>query len=106
VKEVRFLGSSRDELRSLPASVRSRAGHELYLIQIGEAPSDFKSMSSIGPGACEIRIRDDAGTFRVIYVAKFAAFVYVLHAFQKKSQSTSLQALRIARQRYRMIEDK
>lgn len=104
MKEVRFLGSSREDVRLFPATVRSRAGHELYLIQIGEVPSDFRPMPGIGPGACEIRIRDEAGAFRVVYVAKFASFIYVLHAFQKKSPQTTQQALQMARQRYRSIE--
>jgi phage-related protein len=37
----------------------------------------------------EIRIRDAAGAFRVLYVAKFGDAVYVLHCFQKKTQKTS-----------------
>ena len=61
-------------------------------------------MPSIGPGACEIRIHDQAGAFRVVYVAKFVSYIYVLHVFQKKSQRTSQQALRIAQDRYRSIE--
>ena len=105
MKEIRFLGSSRQELSLFPAAVRSRAGHELYLVQLGEDPSDFKPMPTLGPGVCEIRIRDNAGAFRVLYVAKFASCVYVLHAFQKKSQKTAQQALRVAAQRYALIED-
>ena len=62
------------------------------------------TVPSIGPGACEIRIRDAAGAFRVVYVAKFVSYIYVLHVFQKKSQRTSQQALRIAQDRYRSIE--
>lgn len=104
MKEIRFLGSSLEDLRSFPTSVRSRAGHELYLIQAGDEPSDFKTMPSIGPGACEIRIHDEAGAFRVVYVAKFGSYIYVLHVFQRKSQRTSQQALRIAQDRYRSIE--
>jgi phage-related protein len=46
-------------------------------------------MLTVGPGTCEIRVRDQAGAFRVIYVAKFEDAVYVLHAFQKKSRKTS-----------------
>jgi phage-related protein len=36
----------------------------------------------------EIRYRDATGAFRVIYVARFEEAIYVLHAFQKKSQQT------------------
>jgi phage-related protein len=60
-------------------------------------------MPSIGPGAAEIRIQDAAGAFRVIYVAKFDDAVYVLHAFQKKTQQTAQADIDLARQRYKLI---
>ena len=60
-------------------------------------------MSSIGIGVSEIRIRDVAGAFRLIYVARFANAIYVLHAFQKKSQKTSWQDVDLARKRFRSI---
>ena len=43
-------------------------------------------MIAVGQGVREIRIRDAAGAFRVIYLAKFADAIYVLHCFQKKSK--------------------
>ena len=62
-------------------------------------------MSSVGPGACEIRVRDPSGAYRVIYVAKFADAVYVLHAFQKKTQKTARADLDLAMQRYRIVRE-
>ena len=52
-------------------------------------------------GVREIRIRDAAGAFRVLYVAKFDDAVYVLHCFQKKTQKTSKADLNLVAQRYR-----
>ena len=49
-------------------------------------PSDFKPMPSIGRGVQEIRLWDETGTYRVIYTARLANVVYVLHAFQKKTE--------------------
>ena len=63
------------------------------------APADFKPLPTVGPGAYEIRIRDAGGAFRVVYVAKFEEAVYVLHAFQKKTQATSKRDPEIARER-------
>ncbi len=60
-------------------------------------------MKTVGPGAQEIRVRDETGTFRVIYVAKFADAVYVLHCFQKKTQKTSQADLDLANRRYREL---
>lgn len=58
-------------------------------------------MSTVGQGGREIRIRDAAGAFRIIYVAKFADAVYVLHCFQKKTAKTSKADLDLAAKRYR-----
>jgi phage-related protein len=60
-------------------------------------------MSGIGQGVREIRVRDMTGAFRVIYVAKFADAVYVLHCFQKKTQKTSKSDLSLAESRYREL---
>lgn len=60
-------------------------------------------MNMVGRGVQEIRIRDEAGAFRVIYIAKFADTVYVLHCFQKKTQKTSRTDLDLAGRRYREL---
>ena len=73
------------------------------MVQVGREPSDFKPMPDIGPGVHEIRVRDRAGTFRVIYVARFDEAVYVLHAFQKKTAKASRLDIEVARRRYRLI---
>lgn len=100
-KPVEFRGSSLDDLRAFPLSARREAGHQIDLVQKGQEPDDSKPMTSVGKGVKEIRIRDDSGAFRVIYVAKFRDAVYVLHCFQKKTQKTSKADLDLAAKRYR-----
>jgi phage-related protein len=100
-KPVEFRGSSLDNLRAFPLPARREAGHQLDQVQNGQEPDDWKPMNTVGQGAKEIRIRDAAGTFRVIYVAKFADAVYVLHCFQKKTEKTSKADLDLASKRYR-----
>jgi len=78
------------------------AGHQLELVQDGREPKDWKPMSTIGTGVNELRVRA-GGAFRVIYVAKFAEAVYVLHAFEKKSRRTALLDIELARSRYRNL---
>ena len=101
MKPVRFVGSAKDDLSAFPKSARTRAGHEIFMVQVGRNPDDWKPMPTVGSGACEIRVRDEAGAFRVIYVAKFENAVYVLHSFQKKTRKTSRADLELARERYR-----
>jgi phage-related protein len=104
MKPLRFVGSSLDDLRSFPAEARRQAGFELYAVQRGLEPSDWKPMKTVGSGVREIRIRV-LGEWRVLYVAKFAGTVYVLHAFQKKTQKTRRNDIEIARQRYKQVRE-
>jgi phage-related protein len=98
VKPLVCLGSSRDELRAFPADARARAGYELYQIQVGNEPRNWKPLSTVGPGVREIRIAVGRH-FRVVYVTQFEEAIYVLHAFEKKSRQTSQRDVDIARQR-------
>ena len=105
MKPLRFLGRSRQDLQEFPATARREAGFQLDHVQYGLNPDDWKPMKTIGPGVREIRIKDKAGAFRVIYMATFADAVYVLHAFQKKTQATSLQDIRLATSRFRELAE-
>lgn len=100
-KPIKFRGSALDELRAFPAPARRETGHPLDQVQHGQEPDDWKPMPTIGQGVREIRIRDIAGAFRVVYVVKFADAVYVLHCFQKKTQKTSKTDWGLAESRYR-----
>lgn len=90
-----------DALRGFPQSVRRDAGFQLDKVQYGKEPDDWKPMTAIGNGVKEIRIRDLAGAFRVVYLAKLEDAVYVLHCFQKKTQETSQQDIDIAKTRFK-----
>lgn len=100
MKSIRFLGDSLRCLRDFPEDARQDAGYQLDRVQRGEQPDDFKPMPTIGKGVEEIRVRDDSGAYRVVYTARLAAAVYVLHAFQKKAQATSKHDIEVAKARY------
>lgn len=101
-KPIFFIGSSRDDLREFPAEVRKALGGELLRVQNGLMPVDFKPLKGVGKGAYEIRVHLH-GAWRVIYVARFADAVYVLHAFEKKTRKTSQNDLELAKRRYTLI---
>src|SRR5690349_1427459 len=103
MKRVEFLGDSLAEIRRFPEVARKEAGVQLHKIQLGFDPSDWKPMSSVGPGVREIRIRDEAGAFRVFYVANRGDALYVLHAFRKKTQRTAKHDLDMAISRLKQI---
>jgi phage-related protein len=102
MKPLSFVGSSLDDLRAFPAAVRHAIGVELMRVQFGGVPTNFKPLKEVGPGTFEIRVHLD-GTWRVIYVAKFEKVIYVLHAFQKKTQRTPHSDIELAVRRYKLI---
>lgn len=106
VKPIEFLGDSLRSLREFPDDAKRDAGYQLDRVQHGLQPDDFKSMPTIGKGVEEIRVRDDSGAYRVIYTARLADAVYVLHAFQKKTQATSKRDIDLAKQRFALLSRK
>lgn len=100
---LRFLGDSHKALCDFPRDARQNAGRQLLKVQRGDLPDDFKPMSDVGNGVEEIRVWDESGTFRVMYVARFADAVYVLHAFQKKTQATLKRDKEIAKLRFKQL---
>jgi phage-related protein len=100
MKPIRFLGDSLKALRAFPTDARQNAGYQLEKVQNGKAADDFKPMPAIGKGVEEIRVWDESGTYRVIYTARLKEAVYVLHAFQKKTQATTKRAIDTAKRRF------
>src|SRR4051812_37679413 len=99
-KPLCWIGSSRRELLEFPSEARRQAGFELRAVQRGEPPSDFQPMPVIGIGAYELRI-NVADAYRVFYVTKLEEGIYVLHAFEKKTQKTTKHDIEVGRQRYK-----
>ncbi len=96
--KARRVGSALSDLRAFAPDVKLALGRELRRVQLGLLPRDWKPMSDIGAGVMEIRVRT-AVAHRLIYVAKYPEAIYVLHAFEKRSQRTSQRDLAIARRR-------
>ena len=102
-KALYWVGRSRDDLRAFPVAARREAGHQLHLVQLGLDPDDFRPMPSVGIGVIEIRIHGQT-EHRVFYVAKFADAVFVLHAFEKKTQKTSKKDIEIGQERLKEVK--
>jgi phage-related protein len=100
MKLLRVVADSLKCLRDFPKDAKQDAGYQLDKVQRGEQPSDFKPMPTIGKGVEELRIREDSGAYRVIYTARLPDAVYVLHAFQKKTQTTARRDMELAKSRY------
>ena len=103
MKPVEFLGDSLDALLQFPRGARRAAGFQLDKVQRGLDPDDWKPMKTVGAGVNEIRVRDAAGAYRVIYFARLANAVYVLHCFKKQSRQTAAGDIELARSRFKQL---
>jgi phage-related protein len=108
LKPVIWVGTSLDDLRRFPAPVQDHMGYALYVAQGGSKHQDAKVLSGFG-GAGVLEVMKDyrGDTFRAVYTLKYAARVFVLHAFQKKSKSgrqTSRRDIELIHQRLREAE--
>ena len=104
MKPVRFMGDSLKCLRAFPPDARRDIGYQIEALQQGGQPADFKPMLTVGKGVEEIRVQEAGGAFRVIYTARVADAIFVLHAFQKKSQATPKRDLETARERFAQLK--
>ncbi|MDD2814259.1 MAG: type II toxin-antitoxin system RelE/ParE family toxin [Thiotrichaceae bacterium] len=102
-KAIKWIGTSLEDIKKFPEPTKREVGFQLSKVQQGEDPDNWKPFYIVGAGVKEIRISEDNGTYRVMYVAKFEEAIYVLHAFQKKSQTTSKHDKDIVSTRYNAI---
>jgi phage-related protein len=105
LKPIRWLGTTRDDIREQRPAIRDEFGQQLLRVQMGLMPNNYKPVSAVGPGAYEIRVRDAVGIARLMYVAKFRDTICVLHVFTKKSQKTPKSEIDLAKKRYREAKD-
>jgi phage-related protein len=108
-KPIRWIGSSRDDVRGFPEPVRLRVGGALWEAQIGRKVAWAKPLKGFGgAGVLEIVDDHDGDTYRAVYTVRFAGVVYVLHAFQKKSKrgiATPQHEIALIQQRLRRAEE-
>ena len=102
-KPIDWVGNTFLRLMEFQEEARREAGFQLRLVQKGLEPEDWKPMPSVGLGVMEIRIHEPH-EHRVIYVAKFPEAIYVLHAFEKKTQKTPQRDIETARKAYAEIQ--
>ncbi|HEX7339921.1 MAG TPA: type II toxin-antitoxin system RelE/ParE family toxin [Rhodanobacteraceae bacterium] len=102
MQTIIFMGTSRDDLRTFPEPARKELGRQLLRLQHGMEPENWKPMKTVGAGVREVRVQV-GGQFRVFYVTTIGNAIYVLHAFQKKTQKTSPKDLALGKQRFKQI---
>jgi len=103
MKLLTFVGTTLADLKDFPEDARREAGYQLDRVQNGLDPKDWKPMPSVGAGVREVRIREESGAYRIFYLTCVGDYVYVLHAFTKKTQKTTLSDINIGKARYKAV---
>lgn len=96
-------GDSREVLCRFPDAVRENLGFQLWQLQIGERPADYRPLPSVGSGVYELRDQDERAWYRVVYLSRIDDVIYVLHSFEKKSREMPRKEFEKARQRMRAV---
>ena len=97
-------GDSREVLQSFPQGVRQNFGFELWRLQQGESPADYRSLPSIGTGVFELRDQDERAWYRVVYLSRIDDVIYVLHCFEKKGRQIPRRDFEKTKQRLRAVK--
>ena len=105
LKPIRWLGTTRDDIREQRRAIRNEFGQQLFRVQMGLMPNNYKRVSTVGPGAYEIRVQDADGIARLMYVAKFHDRISVLHVFTKKTRRTPKTDIDLAKKRHLEARD-
>ncbi|HEX2775641.1 MAG TPA: type II toxin-antitoxin system RelE/ParE family toxin [Candidatus Acidoferrales bacterium] len=96
-------GDAREVLQAFPGEVRQNFGFELWQLQQGERPSDYRPLPSIGSGVFELRDQDARAWYRVVYLSRINDVIYVLHCFEKKSREMPRRDFEKAKQRLKAV---
>ena len=102
-RKLVWLVDSLDRLTSFPSSVRQKLGFALYQAQIGQKHESAKMLRSFKERVWQARADDSDGTYRTVYVAQLGEAVYVLHAFEKKTQQTAKRDIDLGKSRFRVL---
>ncbi len=100
---IAWEGNAKEVVSSFPEEARQNLGFQLRLLQQGQQPTDYRPMSTIGPGVFELRDQDERAWYRVIYLSRVRSVVHVLHSFEKRSRETPAKEIRTARQRFKAV---
>jgi phage-related protein len=101
---IAWEGDSREVLRDFPEGAKEALGFQLWQLQQGERPSDYRPLSSVGMGVFELRERDERGWYRVVYLSRIDDVIHVLHCFEKKSREMPRKDFEKARQRLKAVQ--
>ena len=101
---VAWEGDTKAVLLSFPEEIRQNFGFELWQLQQGERPSNYRPLPSIGTGVFELRDQDERAWYRVIYLSRIKNVIYVLHCFEKKSRDMPRKDFEKAKQRLKLVK--
>ncbi|MFW7382300.1 MAG: type II toxin-antitoxin system RelE/ParE family toxin [Oligoflexus sp.] len=102
-KDVEWLGDSQEVIREFPEDVRADLGADLFRLQKGMEPNNWKPFPGLKKQAFELRAKDQNGIYRTIYVTFVKNKIYVLHCFQKKSPKTAKGDVEKANERLKSL---
>jgi phage-related protein len=100
---IAWEGDSREALGAFPARVKQNLGFQLWQLQQGERPRDYRPLASLGAGVFELRDQDERAWYRVVYLSRIRNVIHVLHCFEKKSREMPRRDFALEAKRLRAV---
>ncbi len=106
MKTLKWMGSTKKDLKKFSKKVQERIVFSLSRVQEGKKYNNTKKLKGIK--ATEIREKDRSGAYRAVYTTEIKNVIYILHVFQKKSKKgikTPLQEINLIKQRLKEVRN-
>lgn len=108
MKEIVWFKQARKEFESFPAAAREDMQTALDIAAMGGKADIAKPMKGLGSGVMEIALPYRSEAYRVIYAVQFENEIWVVHAFQKKSNkgiATPQKEIELIKARLKRIKE-
>lgn len=102
--QIVWEGDSREVLKAFPDDVKQNFGFELWQLQLGEQPRNYRPLPSIGAGVFELRDQDERSWYRVVYLSRIDDKIHILHSFEKKTRAMPRKDFEKVRQRLKAVK--
>jgi phage-related protein len=97
-------GDSREVLQSFPDRVRQNLGFQLWQLQQGERPTDYRPLPAIATGVFELRDQDERAWYRVVYLSRTNDVIHVLRCFEKKGREMPRREFEAVKRRLKAVK--
>jgi phage-related protein len=86
-RPISWIKGALKDFDAFPIAARDEFFLALSIVAEGKHPDIAKPLKGLGSGVLELALKFRGDAYRVVYAVQIGADIWVVHAFQKKSNS-------------------